>query len=125
GNASMRSLVETTVNAKFAEWLEEHPTEARRIVQKSQQAAKARLAAKQARDLTRRKSFLEGGSLPGKLADCQLNDPGSCEIYIVEGDSAGGSARQAGAPATQPTLPSPGKTRNAERAARPTTPGNT
>jgi DNA gyrase subunit B len=116
GNASMRSLVETTVNAQFAEWLEEHPTEARRIVAKSQQAAKARLAAKQARDLTRRKSFLEGGSLPGKLADCQLNDPGSCEIYIVEGDSAGGSAKSARNPATQAILPIRGKILNVEKA---------
>ena len=116
GNASMRSLVETTVNAQFAEWLEEHPGDAKRIVQKSQQAAKARLAAKQARDLTRRKSFLEGGSLPGKLADCQLNDPGSCELYIVEGDSAGGSAKSARNPATQAILPIRGKILNVEKA---------
>jgi DNA gyrase subunit B len=116
GNASMRSLVETTVNAQFAEWLEEHPGDAKRIVQKSQQAAKARLAAKQARDLTRRKSFLEGGSLPGKLADCQLSDPGSCELYIVEGDSAGGSAKSARNPATQAILPIRGKILNVEKA---------
>jgi DNA gyrase subunit B len=116
GNASMRSFVETTVNSKLAEWLEEHPTEARRIVSKSQQAAKARMAAKQARDLTRRKSFLEGGSLPGKLADCQLNDPASCELYIVEGDSAGGSAKQARDPATQAILPIRGKILNVEKA---------
>ena len=116
GNASMRSFVETTVNAQFAEWLEEHPTEARRVVSKGQQAAKARLAAKQARDLTRRKSFLEGGSLPGKLADCQLNDPGSCELYIVEGDSAGGSAKGARNPATQAILPIRGKILNVEKA---------
>jgi DNA gyrase subunit B len=116
GNASMRSLVETTVNAQFAEWLEEHPGDGKRIVQKSQQAAKARLAAKQARDLTRRKSFLEGGSLPGKLADCQLNDPGSCELYIVEGDSAGGSAKSARNPATQAILPIRGKILNVEKA---------
>jgi DNA gyrase subunit B len=116
GNASMRSLVETTVNAQFAEWLEEHPGDAKRIVQKSQQAAKARMAAKQARDLTRRKSFLEGGSLPGKLADCQLNDPGSCELYIVEGDSAGGSAKSARNPATQAILPIRGKILNVEKA---------
>jgi DNA gyrase subunit B len=116
GNASMRSLVETTVNAQLAEWLEEHPTEARRVVSKSQQAAKARLAAKQARDLTRRKSFLEGGSLPGKLADCQLNDPASCELYIVEGDSAGGSAKQARDPSTQAILPIRGKILNVEKA---------
>ncbi len=116
GNASMRSLVETTVNAKLAEWLEEHPGEAKRIVQKSQAAAKARMAAKQARDLTRRKSFLEGGSLPGKLADCQLSDPGSCELYIVEGDSAGGSAKSARNPATQAILPIRGKILNVEKA---------
>jgi DNA gyrase subunit B len=116
GNASMRSLVETTVNARFAEWLEEHPGEAKRVVQKSQSAAKARMAAKQARDLTRRKSFLEGGSLPGKLADCQLNDPGSCELYIVEGDSAGGSAKSARNPATQAILPIRGKILNVEKA---------
>ncbi|HJX06973.1 MAG TPA: DNA topoisomerase (ATP-hydrolyzing) subunit B [Actinomycetota bacterium] len=116
GNASMRSLVETTVNARLAEWLEEHPGEAKRIVQKSQSAAKARMAAKQARDLTRRKSFLEGGSLPGKLADCQLNDPGSCELYIVEGDSAGGSAKSARNPATQAILPIRGKILNVEKA---------
>ena len=116
GNASMRSLVETTVNALFAEWLEEHPTEAKRIVMKGQSAAKARMAAKQARDLTRRKSFLESGSLPGKLADCQLTDPGSCEIYIVEGDSAGGSAKSARNPATQAILPIRGKILNVEKA---------
>ena len=116
GNASMRSLVETTMNAQFSEWLEEHPTEAKRIVTKGQSAAKARLAAKQARDLTRRKSFLESGSLPGKLADCQLTDPGSCEIYIVEGDSAGGSAKSARNPATQAILPIRGKILNVEKA---------
>jgi DNA gyrase subunit B len=116
GNASMRSLVETTVNSQLAEWLEEHPTEAKRIVQKSQSAAKARLAAKQARDLTRRKSFLEGGSLPGKLADCQLSDPASCELYIVEGDSAGGSAKSARDRASQAILPIRGKILNVEKA---------
>jgi DNA gyrase subunit B len=116
GNASMRSMVETTVNAQFATWLEEHPGDAKRIVTKGSAAAKARLAAKQARDLTRRKSFLESGSLPGKLADCQLNDPGSCEIYIVEGDSAGGSAKGARNPATQAILPIRGKILNVEKA---------
>ncbi len=116
GNAYIRSFVETTVNAKLAEWLEEHPGDGKRIVTKGASAAKARLAAKQARDLTRRKSFLESGSLPGKLADCQLNDPAACEIYIVEGDSAGGSAKQARDPATQAILPIRGKILNVEKA---------
>ncbi len=116
GNASMRSFVETTVNSKLAEWLEEHPGDAKRIIVKGEAAAKARLAARQARDLTRRKSFLESGSLPGKLADCQLTDPGSCELYIVEGDSAGGSAKSARDRATQAILPIRGKILNVEKA---------
>ena len=116
GNASMRSLVETTMNAQFATWLEEHPADARRIFAKASSAAKARLAARQARDLTRRKSFLESGSLPGKLADCQLSDPAACEIYIVEGDSAGGSAKAARDRATQAILPIRGKILNVEKA---------
>jgi DNA gyrase subunit B len=116
GNTAMRSMVETTVNASLGTWLEEHPGDAKRIANKGAAAAKARLAARHARDLTRRKSFLESGSLPGKLADCQLKDPASTEIYIVEGDSAGGSAKQARDPATQAILPIRGKILNVEKA---------
>ena len=116
GNASMRSLVETTVNAQLATWLEEHPGDAKRAFAKASGAAKARIAARQARDLTRRKSFLESGSLPGKLADCQLSDPASCELYIVEGNSAGGSAKSARDRATQAILPIRGKILNVEKA---------
>jgi DNA gyrase subunit B len=116
GNASIRSLVETTMNAQFATWLEEHPGDAKRIVNKGTAASKARIAARQARDLTRRKSFLDGGSLPGKLADCQLTDPEVCELYIVEGVSAGGSAKSARDRATQAILPIRGKILNVEKA---------
>ena len=116
GNASMRSLVETTMNAQFSTWMEEHPADAKRIVAKGIAAAKARMAARQARDLTRRKSFLESGSMPGKLADCQLTDPEVCELYIVEGDSAGGSAKSARDRATQAILPIRGKIINTQKA---------
>ncbi|MFM7718048.1 MAG: ATP-binding protein, partial [Actinomycetota bacterium] len=116
GNTSARSFVETTVNEQFATWLEEHPGDAKRIVAKGEAAAKARLAAKQARDLTRRKSFLDSGSLPGKLADCQSTDPAIAEIFVVEGDSAGGSAKQARDRATQAILPIRGKILNVEKA---------
>src|SRR5205823_11628433 len=109
GNTEMRSFVETAVNAQLMSWLEEHPGEGKRIVLKCSQAAKARMAARQARDLTRRKGLLDSTSLPGKLADCQLTDPDACEIFIVEGDSAGGSAKQARERSYQAILPIRGK----------------
>ncbi len=116
GNTDMRSFVETTVNAHLMTWLEEHPADGKRIVAKCMQAAKARMAARQARDLTRRKGLLESTSLPGKLADCQLTDPEVCEIFIVEGNSAGGSAKQARERSFQAILPIRGKILNVEKA---------
>ena len=116
GNTEMRSLVEKATNEKLADWLEEHPSEARQAVAKSNQAAKARMAARQARDLTRRKSLLESSAMPGKLADCSSKDPHLCELFIVEGDSAGGPAKRARNPEVQAILPIRGKILNIERA---------
>ncbi len=116
GNVPIRSLVERATNEKLAEWLEENPTEANQIVKKSMLAARARVAAQQARDLTRRKSGLDGAGLPGKLIDCSSRDPRECELFIVEGNSAGSSAKDAREPRTQAILPIRGKILNVERA---------
>ena len=116
GNTEMRSLVEKATNEHLADWLEEHPTEAKQIVNKGAQAARARVAARQARDLTRRKSLLESAAMPGKLADCASRKPDEAELFIVEGDSAGGSAKRARNPHFQAILPIRGKILNVERA---------
>jgi DNA gyrase subunit B len=115
GNTEIRSYVERVLNKQLPEWLEKHPGDARRIVDKCVTAARARLAARQARDLTRRKSLLESTGLPGKLSDCSSRDPAESEIFIVEGDSAGGSAKQARNSEFQAILPIRGKIINVEK----------
>jgi DNA gyrase subunit B len=116
GNTEIRSFVETSMNQRFAEFMEEHPAEARAICNKTLSAQRARLEARKARDLVRRKSLLESSTLPGKLADCQTRNPDEAELLIVEGDSAGGSAKQARQREFQAILPLRGKILNVERA---------
>jgi DNA gyrase subunit B len=115
GNPPIRGLVEETVNRKLGEFFEENPGDARRIINKAVEASRARDAARKARDLTRRKSALENSTLPGKLADCTVKDPSLAEIFVVEGDSAGGSAKQARDRNTQAVLPLRGKIINVEK----------
>jgi DNA gyrase subunit B len=116
GNTEVKTFVQKVVYEHLTDWLDRNPVEAADIIRKSIQAATARVAARKARDLTRRKGLLETASLPGKLSDCQSNDPTKCEIFIVEGDSAGGSAKSGRNPEYQAILPIRGKILNVEKA---------
>ena len=116
GNTEAKTFVQRVVADQLGDWLDRHPREAKDVIRKSIQAAAARVAARKAREATRRKGLLGGGGLPGKLKDCQSNDPRECEIFIVEGDSAGGSAKSGRDPRTQAILPIRGKILNVEKA---------
>jgi DNA gyrase subunit B len=126
GNTEAKGFVQRLVNDQLGAWFEQNPAEGRDIIRKAQAAASARIAARKARDLARsRKGLLGGGGLPGKLSDCQSTNPGECEVFIVEGDSAGGSARQGRDPRIQAILPIRGKILNVEKARIDKVLGNT